>query len=789
MDPLVGKTLSHYRIIREIGAGGMGRVYLAHDERLERDVAFKVLSPGILSEESRKRFRKEALALSKLNHPHVATIHDFDTQEGVDFLVMELVSGEPLPERFRDAPPTEDEILRLGKDLAAGLEAIHALGLVHRDLKPGNVRLTPDGRLKILDFGLAKFIGAVEEKPASVQGDATMSVTLTETGSATGTLPYMAPEQLRGGRIDARSDLWAAGLLLYELATGRRAFPERGSAALIASILGQEPTPLRRIRRGLSPALERVIARCLEKDPKARYASASELAADLTRIEQHAPPAPSFGWWIAGGAAVILAAIVLALFLGRGWFGGEQRIRSLAVLPLADLSRDKQDESFAEGMTDELITTLAQLSALKVISRSSVMTFKNASETLPNIARALHADAVLEGSVARSGGRVRITAQLIQATTDEHLWAGSYERELSDVLNLQSDVARSIAQEVRVTLTPREKRHFAVRRAVNPEAHTAYLRGLYAWNRRTTVWLQKAIEYFNQAIEIDPTYAPAYAGIAASYSILPAYDATHAEDDLIQAKAEAYKALALDSTLAEPHAVIAGVLSELDYDQKKAGEEYRKALLLNPNYASAHHWYADYLSEIGRHEEALKEIERAKDVDPLSLIIQTEAGSITVRSGHLKEGIEILRRTVEMDPGFPRSHQTLAGAYIWAGRVPEGIREYEIEDSLLGRRTPEEREKWFGPLKRAFARGGRRAYYVQLLKQRLEVAKTQPVAPISVAVPYAMVGNRDSAFAWLDRAVAAHDPLILRIKVEPVYDSLRTDPRYPKLLRRLGLSG
>ena len=785
---MLGRTLSHYRILQRVGAGGMGVVYRAHDERLERDVALKVLPVGMLSDEpSRKRFRKEALALSRLNHPNIATVHDFDTQDGIDFLVMEYVAGETLGEILARGPLSESEVIRLGRELSQGLAAAHSAGIVHRDLKPGNVRLTPEGRLKILDFGLAKL-----ERPDVSADSATETVSAPHTGATPGTLPYMAPESLGGKPADERSDLWGAGLVLYELSTARRAFPDTGSPRMIASILQDPPAAPRSIAPNLSPGLESIILKCLEKDPDARYGSAAALERDLGRLEKgEAVARPRRPRWpyLAGSLAATLAAALFALNVGgiRDLvLGAGPRIRSLAVLPLSNFE-GAENEYFADGMTEQLIATLAQMGSLKVISRTSCMAYKNSKESLPAIARALHADAVLEGSVSRSGDRVRVTAQLIRAATDEHLWAKTYERDIRDILALQGDVAQAIAGEIRLALTPKERERFTKTRPVDPEAYKLYLMGLYAWNKRTTESIKKAIELFDRAIAIDPGYARSYAGLAVCYAVLPAYDTNYAEDALLRSKAAAHQALALDSTLAEPHAVLAGVKSENDYDQKGAEVEYRIALKLNPSYASAHQWYADFLSCLGRHREAIAEVKRAQDLDPLSPIINTEVGAILFKARQRDAAIESLRKTIDMDPSFARAHQTLGVVYRMSGMCIEGTWEFEKEDSLLGRRTAAEREAWYGPLRRAFRANGRKGYYEQLLRQRQVVARTKVVSPMDFAVPHAELGNRDSAFFWLALARDQRNPTVLRIQAEPTWDKLRSDARYKPFLRTLGM--
>ena len=457
-------------------------------------------------------------------------------------------------------------------------------------------------------------------------------------------------------------------------------------------------------------------------------------------------------------------------------------------MPLVDLSGGTEGEYFVDGMTDELIAAVAQIGALKVISRTSVMAFKNTHQTLPQIARALHVDSVLEGSVSRSGDRIRVEAELIRASTDEHIWSRTYERDFRDVLAIQNDVARSIAEQIKIAVTPKERARLAQSRAIDPDAHSAYLKGLYNWNLRTTASIERAIEYFRQSAALDPTYALPYSGLAACYAVLPAYDPAQATEALRDSRTAALKALQLDSTLAEPHAVLSAALSEYDYDQRGAEIEIRRAIALNPSYASAHQWYADDLASVGRQKEAMEQIKVARELDPLSLIINTEVGGVLARARKWDQSIEALRNAIAMDPSFPRSHETLGFAYGCAGKIIESTYEYQTEDSLLGTRTGAEAARWYEPLRQAFRESGERGYYRQLLRQRLElVRKGERIQAIKVAVPYARLGENDSAFVWLERACDEHDPLVLRLKVEPHWDGLRGDPRYVALLRRLGL--
>jgi serine/threonine protein kinase len=496
---MIGETLGQFRILEMVGAGGMGVVYRAHDERLDRDVALKVLPPGTLIDESmRKRFRQEALALSRLNHPNVATVHDFNGQGGVDFLVMEWIPGETLDQKIGAAPLPERDILRLSIQLVQGLEAAHQQGIIHRDLKPGNLRITPDGRLKILDFGLAMLRQAE-------MTDAARTTELGEHPLVAGSPPYMAPEQLLGEKVDNRSDLYAAGAVAYEMATGRRPWPQAHGARLIDAILHLLPLPPRELNARLSPGLEAVILKCLDKDPGRRYQSALELLVDLERLSLPSgitvpqPRPVRRTTWI----ATVAAGALLAVLLGSGPGGARARvaaepwaIQSLAVLPLANQSTDEAQQYFVDGMTDAITAELGQISSLRVISSTSARSYRGSAKPLPEIARELDVDAVIEGAVLRDGQRVRIIAELVHAASDRHLWSRSYERDLDDVITLQREVAAHVATEVRAKLTAQERTRLATPRPVNKDAYEAYLRGRHFYAESTEESLRKAQESF-----------------------------------------------------------------------------------------------------------------------------------------------------------------------------------------------------------------------------------------------------------------------------------------------------
>ena len=788
---MIGQTLGHYRVLEQIGAGGMGLVFRARDERLDREVALKVLPPGTLTDENvRQRFRKEALTLSKLNHPNIATVFDFDTQDGVDFLVMELISGVTLDEKLKGGALSEKEVIRLAMQLADGLGAAHAEGVVHRDLKPGNLRLTPDGRLKILDFGLAKLLQPIAADAATES--------LSQTRGAVGTLPYMAPEQLQGEPPDARSDLWAAGAVLYELATGKRPFPQSSAPMLTDAILRQAPVPPRALNSNLSAELERIICKSLEKDPEHRYQSAKELGADLRRLAAPAATAATvlpaggrkrYGWVLAAGGLVVALLVAGSVvphwewrdrLLGRR---GASRIESLAVLPLENMSRDPDQEYFADGMTEALTTDLAHISALRVISRTSVMHYKGTGKTVPEIARELHVDAVVEGSVVKAGNRVRITAQLIEASTDRHLWAESYERDLGDVLALQDEVSRTIARKIQVTLTPQEQTRLATARPVNPEAYDAYLRGRYSLSKRSPVDIQKALAHFQQAVDKDPTYAPAYAGLADSYYLLSWYGAVSPLEVLPKGKAAATRALELDSTLAEGHLSLAQIKLIDDWDWAGAEVEYKRALELAPGSAQAHYFYGfTFLRVRARFNEAIPELKRALDLDPLSLIINTNLGTTLADARRYDEAIAQCRKTLELDSRFGQAHSVLGRAYVEKGMYQEAIREFRMALDYSPTFTGA-----LANLGRAYALSGQKAEARKLLTELQRRSEKGFVAPGQMAWVYVGLGEKQQAIASLEKAYEVHDGLVIYVNVDPTFDSLRSEPRFQQLVRRIGL--
>ncbi len=798
----IGESLSHYRIVEELGHGGMGVVYRARDEHLPRDVALKVLPAGLFSDETaRSRFRREAQTLSQLNHPNIATVFDFDRDNGVDFLAMEFVEGETLAAKVAAGPLPEKEVIALGTQIAEALEDAHEHGIIHRDLKPGNVMVTSKGRAKVLDFGLAKLTGLGTKGSGPGVDAATASLAETQAGAIMGTIPYMAPEQLQGKPADTRTDVYALGAVLYEMATGQRPFAEKQSAPLIASILTEAPQPPRQLNPQISPELQAVIQKALERNPEQRYQSAKEILENLRQVGTGLVPAPHergrpqeapLRKVAAGaGALVVVLAVLMAFNVAglRNWVmrsvgaihESPLQIRSLAVLPLDNLSGDPQQEYFADGMTEELIATLGKLSALHVISRTSVMRYKKTDKPLPQIAKELNVDAVVEGSVLRAGDRVRITAQLIEASTDQHLWAETYDRDLRDVLSLQSDVARAIAEEIKVKVTPGEQARLASGRRVNPEAHEAYLKGRFYWNKRTPEGLTKSLDYFQQAIEKDPNYAAAYAGLADSYGMLADNGFSPPEECYPKARAAALKALEMDDTLAEAHTSLAQILESYDWDWSGSTKEIRRAIELNPGYANAHHLYALFLSGFGRPVEAIAEIKKARELDPLSIRINANVGLVFYMGREYDQALEELRKALELDPNDVASHVYLGLVYSHKGMHEEAITACRrARDLSVGKDQTSNLV-----LAYVYAVAGRRGEALRILDEIKKSSERSYVPPVAVAMTYVGLGDKQEALAWLEKAFAEHATALDTLKVDPNFDPLRSDPRFQDLLRRM----
>jgi serine/threonine-protein kinase len=758
---MLGQTLGRYRIVERLGEGGMGVVFRAQDPRLERDVALKVLKPDTLhDEDSKRRFRLEARALSRLLHPNIATLFDFDSDDGVEFLVLEFVPGESLARTLATGPLPETRARAIALDVTEALQSAHEKGIVHRDLKPGNVVITPRGRAKVLDFGLARIMTGAT--------DLTQASSISGPSALVGTVPYMSPEQVRDGRTEASSDLYALGALLFEMTTGQRPFGGDDVCSLLYQI-AHEPAPLLRVvRAGLSAELEAVVARCLEKAPLRRFSDAGALLRALRGESSN------------DGRGLLTRTASLEGVATESGSGGN--IRSLVVLPFENRSGDPSQEFFADGMTDALIADLAQIGALRVISRTSAMRFKGTHLPLSEIARELRVGGAVEGSALRVGDRVRITVQLVDVVGDRSVWARSYERGLTDILALQSEVAHAIANEIRIQVTPDEQARLGSRGAVNPAAHVAYLQGLFLWNRFTGESVKEAIQRYQEALAIDPNYAAACAGLADSYIMLANHHILPPREGYSLARKSAERGLSLDESLAELHTSLAWIHRLFDWDWQAAERESLRALQLNPGYAFGHGRYALLLSGMGRHEEAIAEAERAHELDPLNLLTYTVVGDTLFYARRFERSLAPYRKCLELDPTFGAAHTDLARSLEHVGRAEEAIEEF-----VRGTTGPDGLPQPSSGLAILYARDGRLDDARATIQAVHALSQKQFVSPYGIASYYAVIGENDRALDWLEKAYSQRDGTLVWLKVHPRLDGLRGEPRFRDLLARLQL--
>ena len=757
-----GARLGPYEIVAPLGAGGMGEVYRARDTRLEREVAVKVLTgAAAYHEPAQARFRQEALALSRLNHPNIETVYDFGAHEGKDYLVLEFVPGETLSARIKRGVISEREAAELGAQIADALEEAHERGVLHRDLKPSNVVVTPKGRAKVLDFGLAKLLEAAS--------DLTQTEGLTQMGSTAGTLAYMAPEQLLGEVLDARTDLYGLGVVLYEMVTGTRPFQASLATALTNEILHSTVVPPRKHRPELSARAESVVMRSLERDRAKRYQTASELAGELRRLAA-GEPGRAPGADAAAGAE------------GAGGAGAkERRITSIAVLPLENMSGDAEQEYFADGMTEELIASLAQVRALRIISRTSIMRYKGHRKSLAEIAAELNVDAVVEGSVRRAGNRVRITAQLIDAATDRHVWAKSYERDLTEVLALQGEVARAIVEEIQVTVTPQEESRLKDARAVHPGAYEAYLKGRFLIERRTDDSLRRGLSLLEEAVGLDPSFLLAHVGVADAYNLMGFY-AVHAPREVFPAAAvAARRALAIDPASAEALTSLAYVKMYLDWDFPEAERMFRKAIDLNPKYSTAHLWLANIFSFTNRAEEAEAEFRIARILDPMSMVTKISHGWLPYWQGDFERSRERLLEAVTMVPEFMIGHYWLGLACTMLNRHEEAHAALVQAVGLGGRRPGT-----LAGLAIAAARAGRHDEARALLAEIDGFAKDRYVSSYFRAQILAALGEIEEGMAALERAFEERVHWLVTVRIDPSLVPLRQHPRFNALADRVG---
>lgn len=785
---MIDEIISHFRITEKLGAGGMGVVYKAMDTRLDRPVALKFLPDNMTKDaQALERFRREARAASALNHPGICTIYDIGEQNGRGFIAMEFIDGETLRSHIHGRALDVEEILKLGMQIAEAVDAAHAEGIIHRDIKPANIFVTKRGQAKVLDFGLAKLI---PKGIAVASGDAGGEVaeSTSVVGIISGTPAYMSPEQIRGDTLDERTDIFSLGLLLYEMATGRQAFGGGTGGAIIEAVLTKSPVAARSINPEIPARLEEIINRALHKDREQRYQRAEEIRSDLQGLERG-----SDSGWRGASAGVAVAGHVessrdqstRSFKAQTGAIRAERVakvINSLAVLPFENASRDAEHEYLSDGIAGSLINNLATVPKLRVMAQSTVFRYKGRGIDPQAIGRELNVRAVLTGRIMQSGGSLRIGTELVDVATGTQLWGAQFDRQPGDIFAIQDEISNEISGKLRLKLTRAEKKRLTKRQTEDAEAYRLYLKGRHHWSRWTQEGFYKAIEYFEQAVEKDPGYALAHAGVADSYVLLGWNSYLPPKEAFPKARVAAMAALRLDPDLGEARTSLAAVLWLHSWEWREAQMEFERSLALNPAYPTANHWYAEYLMTMGRHAEAIAKMKASQELDPLSLIISVAIGWAFYMGRQNDEAMGQLRRTVEMDPNYPVTYWILGLLLRKLGRYEEAIVEGEKGVRLSGG----------SPLLRAavaqsFAAAGRSGEAMQILDELKGLATRKYVAPYFFAGIHVGLGEDERAMEYLEKAYEERSHWLIYLHIDPSMDGLRSNARFQELLRRIGL--
>jgi eukaryotic-like serine/threonine-protein kinase len=804
---MIAESIAHYRIIKKLGAGGMGEVYLALDTKLDRKVAIKVLPTDSLADENLKqRLLREAQSAAKLDHPNICAVYDVNEADSFTFIVMQYIEGETLGEKMLLDPLDLSTALAIAEQAAEGLAEAHRHGVLHRDIKPQNLMITPRGQLKILDFGLAKQMRLGD----SVDFEAPTATMLSTPGQVVGTMPYMSPEQLHGEPLDASSDIFSLGVTFYEMLAGKHPFQDKSAAGTLSRIMLGDPIPTEQFNAQVSPQLQAVLNKMLCKDKASRYQNAQDLLSDLRRLpaklstsEANAIPTEQFSavttkeiqsdgllskarrhkWAILTSG---LALILLVFAISR-WTSSEH-LDSLAVLPFSYVSNDPQlmanpdREYLSDGLTEGIINNLSQLADLKVIARSSVFRYKGKDLDVRAIGRELNVRAVLVGQIKQEGDQLRITVELMDVQGNRSIWGDTYQRKTADIQTVQKEIATSVSEELRVKLTGADQTQLAKTYTESGAAYEAYLKGRYHWNKRTNEGFKQAAGFFQEAIVKDPNYALAYTGLADCYTLQSDYGFLQPKEGYALAKGAVTLALKYDDGLAEAHTSLASIKAVTDWDWQGAENEYRRAIELNPKYSTAHHWYAAQLLLQGRLDQALQEIQKAQQLDPLSLGINKDFAVILLYSRDYDKALEQCRKTLEIEQ-FGAMSTYIAQIYELKQKYPEAVAELEKAHAA----ALDDVEITYA-LGQAYALIGKKDQALKISNELNQPGRQKVFLPKEAAYLYALVGEKDQAVAILQKAAEDHYLAVAEIKMDPRFDELRKDARLVELIQKIGLS-